>query len=37
MKSKWQKKKKKTHEEMLTIPGHKENANQNNIKISPHS
>jgi hypothetical protein len=27
----------KTHEEMLTIPGHKGNANQNNIKIPPHS
>jgi hypothetical protein len=28
---------KKTHEEMLNIPGHKENANQNHIKIPPHS
>jgi hypothetical protein len=28
---------KKTHEEMLSITGHKGNANQNNIKISPHS
>jgi hypothetical protein len=28
---------KKTHEEMLTIPGHKRNANQNHIKILPHS
>jgi hypothetical protein len=27
----------KTYEEMLTIPGHKENANQNHIKILPHS
>jgi hypothetical protein len=28
---------KKTHEEMLTIPCHKGNANQNHIKILPHS
>jgi hypothetical protein len=28
---------KKTHEKMLTIPGHKGNANQNYIKIPPHS
>jgi hypothetical protein len=27
---------KETHEEMLNIPGHKENANQN-IKVLPHS
>jgi hypothetical protein len=27
----------KTHEEMLNIPGHKGNANQNHIKIPPHS
>jgi hypothetical protein len=27
----------KTHEEMLTITGHKGNANQNHIKIAPHS
>jgi hypothetical protein len=27
----------KKHEEMLTIPGHKGNANQNHIKIPPHS
>jgi hypothetical protein len=27
----------KTHEKMLTIPGHKGNANQNYIKISPYS
>jgi hypothetical protein len=26
---------KKTHEEMLTILGHKGNANQNHIKIPP--
>jgi hypothetical protein len=26
----------KTHEEMLTIPGHKGNANQNHTKIPPH-
>jgi hypothetical protein len=26
----------KTHEKMLTISGHKENANQNLTKISPH-
>jgi hypothetical protein len=32
-KSKWP----KTHEEMFNIPGHKGNANQNHIKISPHS
>jgi hypothetical protein len=29
--------KSKTHEEMLTIPGHKGNANQNNVNILPHS
>jgi hypothetical protein len=28
---------KKTHEKMLTIPGHKGNANQNHVKILPHS
>jgi hypothetical protein len=28
---------KKTHEKMLTIPGHKGNANQNHTKILPHS
>jgi hypothetical protein len=28
---------KKNHEEMLTIPGHKGNANQNQVKIPPHS
>jgi hypothetical protein len=28
---------KKTHEKMLTIPGHKGNANQNYIKIPPYS
>jgi hypothetical protein len=28
---------KKTHEKMLTIPVHKGNANQNHIKIPPHS
>jgi hypothetical protein len=27
----------KTHEEILTIPDHKGNANQNHIKIPPHS
>jgi hypothetical protein len=27
---------KKTHEEMLTIPTHKGNANQNHVKIPPH-
>jgi hypothetical protein len=27
---------KKTHEKMLTIPGHKGNANQNHTKIPPH-
>jgi hypothetical protein len=27
----------KTHEEMLNIPGHKGNANQNQIKARPHS
>jgi hypothetical protein len=27
----------KTHEEMLDIPDHKGNANQNHIKIPPHS
>jgi hypothetical protein len=26
----------KTHEEMLTIHGHKRNANQNHIKVPPH-
>jgi hypothetical protein len=26
---------KKTHEKMLTIPGHKGNANQNHTKIPP--
>jgi hypothetical protein len=26
----------KTHEEMLTIPGHKGNAMQNHVKILPH-
>jgi hypothetical protein len=25
-----------THEKMLSIPGHKENANQNHTKIPPH-
>jgi hypothetical protein len=29
--------KQKTHEIMLIIPGHKGNANQNHIKILPHS
>jgi hypothetical protein len=29
--------KKKTHEKLLTIPGHKGNANQNHIKIPPYS
>jgi hypothetical protein len=28
---------KKIHEKMLTIPGHKENANQNHVKIPSHS
>jgi hypothetical protein len=28
---------KKTHEEMLNIPGHKGNVNQNHFKIPPHS
>jgi hypothetical protein len=28
---------KKTHEEMFNITGHKGNANQNHIKILPHS
>jgi hypothetical protein len=28
---------KTTHEKMLTIRGHKENANQNHTKILPHS
>jgi hypothetical protein len=28
---------KKTHKKMLTIPGHKGNANQNHTKIPPHS
>jgi hypothetical protein len=27
---------KKTHEKILTIPGHKGNANQNHIKIPPY-
>jgi hypothetical protein len=27
----------KTHEKMVTIPGHKGNANQNHTKIPPHS
>jgi hypothetical protein len=27
----------KTHEKMLTVPGHKGNANQNHTKIPPHS
>jgi hypothetical protein len=27
----------KTHEKMLNIPDHKGNANQNHIKILPHS
>jgi hypothetical protein len=27
----------KTHEEMLTITGHKGNANENHVKIPPHS
>jgi hypothetical protein len=31
------KKTKKTHEEMLNIPCHKGNANQNHIKIPPHA
>jgi hypothetical protein len=31
------KEKKKAHEKVLTISGHKENANQNNSKIPPHS
>jgi hypothetical protein len=26
-----------THEEMFNIPGHKGNANQNHVKIPPHS
>jgi hypothetical protein len=29
-------KNKTKHEKMLTIPGHKENANQNHTKILPH-
>jgi hypothetical protein len=29
--------KKQNHEEMLNIPGHKGNANQNHVKILPHS
>jgi hypothetical protein len=29
--------KKKKSEKMLTIPGHKGNANQNHTKITPHS
>jgi hypothetical protein len=33
-KSKWPK---KNHEEMLTIPGHNGNANQNHVEILPHS
>jgi hypothetical protein len=28
---------KETHEEMFNIPGHKGNANQNHLKILPHS
>jgi hypothetical protein len=32
-KSKWL----KTHEKILTIPGHKGNENQNQVKILPHS
>jgi hypothetical protein len=28
---------KKTHEKMLTIPGHKGNANQNHTKIPTHT
>jgi hypothetical protein len=28
---------KKTHEKMLTIAGHKVNANQNHVKIPSHS
>jgi hypothetical protein len=28
---------KKTHEKMVTIPGHKEDTNQNHTKIPPHS
>jgi hypothetical protein len=28
---------KKTHEQMLTIPGHKGNVNQNHTEIPPHS
>jgi hypothetical protein len=28
---------KKTHEKILTIPGHKGNANQNHTKMSPYS
>jgi hypothetical protein len=28
---------KKSHEEMLNIPGHKGNATQNHVKIPPHS
>jgi hypothetical protein len=28
---------KKTHEKILTIPSHKGNANQNHMKIPPHS
>jgi hypothetical protein len=31
-KSKWS----KSHEKILTIPGHKGNANQNHTKIPPH-
>jgi hypothetical protein len=27
----------KTHEEMYSIPGHKENSNQNHFKIPPNS
>jgi hypothetical protein len=27
----------KTQEKMFTIPGHRENANQNHTKILPHS
>jgi hypothetical protein len=28
---------KKTHEKMLTVSGHKENANQNHTNILPHT
>jgi hypothetical protein len=36
-KQKQKQKQKKTHEKMLNIPGHKRNANQNHVKILPHS